>query len=62
MILPHNNRQLAKQYFESLAETDVNKKYYEGLKYETPKSLFGRVLNAFNIDAKLATLGKFYTY
>nr|8B6H_EA Chain EA, COXTT12,Transmembrane protein,Transmembrane protein [Tetrahymena thermophila SB210]8B6H_Ea Chain Ea, COXTT12,Transmembrane protein,Transmembrane protein [Tetrahymena thermophila SB210]8BQS_EA Chain EA, COXTT12,Transmembrane protein,Transmembrane protein [Tetrahymena thermophila SB210]8BQS_Ea Chain Ea, COXTT12,Transmembrane protein,Transmembrane protein [Tetrahymena thermophila SB210] len=62
MILPHNNRQLARQYFDSLPENDINRKYYEGLKYETPKTFFGRFLNQFNIDAKLDTLSKFYTY
>lgn len=62
MILPHNNRQLAKQYFETLSENDVNKQYYEGLKYETPKTFLGRILNGFNIECKLDTLGKFYTY
>ena len=62
MILPHNNRQLARQYFESLPDTDVSKQYYEGLKYETPKTLFGRLLNGLNITNKLETLGKFYTY
>lgn len=62
MILPHNNRQLARKYFESLPENDENRKFYEGLKYETPKTVLGRLFDIVNIDKKLNTLSKFYTY
>lgn len=62
MILPDNNKQLARQYFEGLPANDINRKYYDGQKYETPKSLLARFLNQFSIDSKLETLSKFYTY
>lgn len=62
MILPHNNRELARQYFEKLPSGDINNKFYEGQKYESPKSMWGKFVNSFNIREKLTTLQKFYPY
>ena len=48
MLLPNNNKQLAKKYFDTLPASDVNKKYYdEGLKYESPTSFLGTFVNYF---------------
>lgn len=62
MLLPHNNHHLARKYFDSLPEEDINRKYYNGLKYETSRSVFGRLNDLFNLDTKLDTLSKFYTH
>ena len=30
MLIPHHNKKLAQKYFDSLPESDINRKYYNG--------------------------------
>ncbi|EGR31862.1 hypothetical protein IMG5_100110 [Ichthyophthirius multifiliis] len=62
MILPHNNLYLPKQHLESLPQTHQEWKYYNGQKYETPKTFLGRFYDKFSIQQKLENLRQFYPY
>lgn len=62
MILPHNNRHLAKEYFESLPSGDVSHRYFNGEKYSSPTTLLGKFANSFKLASKLTELQKFYPY
>lgn len=63
MILEHNNKSLARKYYESLPASDISKKFYEeGVKYESPSCICNRFVQSFFIKSKLETLLKFYPY
>ena len=62
MILPNQNRYLAKEYFDSLPTTDVNRQYFEGTKYQTPTNTFARLYNFLTIPQRIETLKGFYPY
>lgn len=56
------NLELAKSYFDTLGENDVNKKYYNGLVYQSPSGFFNRLVNFTTLSSKLQTLKNFYPY
>ena len=62
MQIPTQSPELTKKYFESLPEDDINRKYYKGLKYESPKFWLRKFLNTFKVEEKIDTLEKFYPY
>ena len=62
MQIPTQSLNIAQKYFESLPEDDINRKYYNGVKYVTPQVWFRKLLNTFQIQNKIDTLEKFYPY
>jgi hypothetical protein len=52
----------AREYFTSLPDSDVNKKYFNGMKYEVQTSLFARWMNYHTLWSKLHTLKEFYPH
>jgi hypothetical protein len=56
------NLELVRQYFDTLGDNDVSKKYYNGQVYQAPTGLVGRLLNFTQLSAKLHTLQRFYPH
>ena len=63
MILPHKNRRLAQQYFDTLPENDVNRTYYDnGVQYTPTKFSLFKMYGSFNVPAKIQYLKNFYPH
>jgi len=62
MILPGQNKYLAKQYFDSLPSGDSSRQYFEGTKYQSPTNTFARLYNFLTVPQRLQTLKGFYPY
>ena len=53
MIFPHDNQYLAKEYFETLPQSDLSVRYYNGEKYSPPTNLVGIAYNTIKMLSKL---------
>lgn len=63
MLLPTQNKQLAKEYFDSLPENDLNRKFYnDGLAYKPSSTFIGKLVDCADIPRKISTLKHFYPY
>ena len=61
-LLPTQNLHLAKQHFDSLPESDLNRKFYNGLIYSKPTNVISKAFNLFTLQSKLHTLTSFYPH
>ena len=63
MLLPTQNKEFARQYYNTLPADDINHQYYQkGLKYQTPTKFLDVLGAYFNIHHKIDALSKFYPY
>ncbi len=64
LIVPSDDKGIAKAFFEALPIDDVNRKYYEGkLKYVSPKGFLRKMYHSLFVQPKLfEELKLFYPY